>query len=177
MDRTAFELVKEGNKYVIEPSRDKVVQIRSEKSAQGTTPTTWFVVYYDSVKETEVKDFRFATGTEIKFSAGNLISIRRDVRLLDSPSEHYTEMDSSMLTVDSDRALSIALKEPVLESLSVKSTDMTLKQGPDGYPVWKISIWAIKKNTKIDVKTGEIWISCVDGKVCRITVDPARIGS
>jgi len=29
---TAFDLVKEGNRYVGEPSKDKVVQIRSDKS-------------------------------------------------------------------------------------------------------------------------------------------------
>lgn len=176
MDRTAFELVKEGNKYVIEQSHDKVVRIRSEKSARGTIPSTWYVFYYESLKPLESGDSRIATGTEIKFSSGNLVSIRRNVRLLEDSSEPYSEIDPAMMTVDSDRALGIALREPVLESLSVASTDMTLEQGPDGYPVWKISIWAIKKNTKIDVKTGEIWVSCVDGKVCKITVNPARIG-
>ncbi|HSH93116.1 MAG TPA: hypothetical protein VK968_03145, partial [Roseimicrobium sp.] len=46
-DKTAFDLVKDGNKYVSEESKDKVVQIRSEKSFNGTSPATWYVVYYD----------------------------------------------------------------------------------------------------------------------------------
>ncbi|MGV3756069.1 MAG: hypothetical protein ACO1QS_11865 [Verrucomicrobiota bacterium] len=176
LDRTAFELVKEGNKYIVEQSRDKVIQIRSEKSSRKSMPTTWYVVYFDSVKAAGAGAFRFATGTELKFSAGNLVSIRRDVQLLEAPTDKYVGMDAAMLTVDSDRALEIALKEPVLESLKVMSTDMTLEQGPEGYPVWKISIWANKKDTTIDVKAGEIWVSCVDGKVCKITVNPGRVG-
>jgi hypothetical protein len=176
LDRTAFELAKEGNKYIVEQSRDKVVQIRSEKSSRNTTPAIWYVVYFDSVKAAGAGNFRFATGTELKFSAGNLVSIRRDVQLLEAPTDKYVEMDAAMLTVDSDRALGIALKEPVLESLKVMATDMTLEQGPEGYPVWKISIWANKKNTTVDVKAGEIWVSCIDGKVCKMTVNPGRVG-
>ena len=41
---SAYDLIKEGNRYVGEQSKDKVVQIRSEKSIGGLTPTVWFVV-------------------------------------------------------------------------------------------------------------------------------------
>ena len=37
-EMTAFELIKEGNRYVGEESKDKVVQIRSEKSVGSLTP-------------------------------------------------------------------------------------------------------------------------------------------
>lgn len=176
MDRSAFELAKDGDKYIVESSRDKVIQIRSEKSIHGLTPNVWYVVYFDSMKETGVENYRFAYATELKFSSGNLVSIKRDKELLNSSSEQYTPMDMSSMTVDSTQALSIALKEPVLESLKVSGSDMTLEQGPEGYPVWKVSVWAIKNGTKIDVKVGEIWISSLDGKVCKLTVDPARVG-
>lgn len=45
-DSTAFDLIKEGDKYVGEQARDRVVQIRSEKSVGGLTPTfcTWFIM-------------------------------------------------------------------------------------------------------------------------------------
>lgn len=176
MDRSAFDLIKEGNKYVIEQSRDKVVQIRSEKSKHGTTPTTWYVTYFDKVRDTDVKTYRVATGTELKFTAGNLVSVHRDLQLLETSDEHYAEMDMSMLTVDSNEALDVALKEPILTGLKVMSSDMVLEQGPEGYPVWKVSIWAARKDAKVDVKVGEIWVSSVDGKVCKMTINPGRVG-
>jgi len=47
-DMTAFEMAKEGNRYIGEQAKDKVVQIRSEKSIASLTPDIWYVVYYDS---------------------------------------------------------------------------------------------------------------------------------
>jgi hypothetical protein len=44
---TAFDLIKEGNRYVGEPAKDKIVQIRSEKSIGSITPNIWYVVFYD----------------------------------------------------------------------------------------------------------------------------------
>ena len=44
---TALQLVKEGNKHVGEDARDKVVQIRSDKSIGSLTPNVWYMVYYD----------------------------------------------------------------------------------------------------------------------------------
>jgi hypothetical protein len=44
---TAFELIKEGNRYIGEQAKDRVVQMRSEKSVASLNPTIWFVVYYD----------------------------------------------------------------------------------------------------------------------------------
>lgn len=177
LDRTALELAKEGNKYVVEQSRDKVVQIRSEKSPRNTTtPATWYVVYYDSLKPSEDGKVRFATGTEVKFTGGNLVSVTRNVQVLSSDTDEFGEMDYGNLKVDSDRALEIALKEPVLENLKVMATDVTLEQGTEDFPVWKISVWANKKGTPIDLKVGQIWVSSVDGKVCKITINPGRVG-
>ena len=45
---TALELAKEGNRYVGEHAKDKVVQIRSEKSVGSLTPNVWYVVFFDS---------------------------------------------------------------------------------------------------------------------------------
>jgi hypothetical protein len=41
---TAFDLIKEGSRYVGEQANDKIVQIRSEKSVGPLTPKIWFVV-------------------------------------------------------------------------------------------------------------------------------------
>ena len=59
---TAFQLMKLGNDYVGKEARDKVVQIRSEKSIGSLTPAIWYVVYYDA-------DATFKA-TEVKFAAG-----------------------------------------------------------------------------------------------------------
>jgi hypothetical protein len=40
---TAFQLIKEGNKHVGEDAKDKVAQIRSEKSIGGLVPSIWYV--------------------------------------------------------------------------------------------------------------------------------------
>src|SRR6266536_2213152 len=46
-ERTGLSLIKDANEYVGKDVRDKVVQIRSEKSIAGLTPNIWFVVFYD----------------------------------------------------------------------------------------------------------------------------------
>ncbi|HZV35459.1 MAG TPA: hypothetical protein VFB72_12875, partial [Verrucomicrobiae bacterium] len=54
---TAFQLVKEGNRYVGEDVKNQVVEIRSEKSVGSLTPNIWYVTYFDpdaTFKATEV---------------------------------------------------------------------------------------------------------------------------
>ena len=40
-DPTALQLIKEGNRFIGEQSKDKVQQIRSDKSIAGLTPSIW----------------------------------------------------------------------------------------------------------------------------------------
>ena len=42
---TAFQLAKDGNRFVGEPSQDKVLEIYSEKSIASLTPSLWTVAY------------------------------------------------------------------------------------------------------------------------------------
>ena len=44
-EMTAYQLIKEGNRYVGEECKDKVVQIRSERSVAGLTPIIWYIVW------------------------------------------------------------------------------------------------------------------------------------
>src|SRR4051794_26649057 len=74
-DLTAFDLIKEGNRYVGEEAKDKVVQIRSEKSIGTLTPTIWFIVFYDP-------DATFKA-TEVKFGAGRKMDVKRPMRMLE----------------------------------------------------------------------------------------------
>ena|SRR5438093_1194659 len=66
---TAFELIKEANRYVGEQSKDKVVQIRSEKSVGSLTPVVWFVVLYDPTATLKA--------AEVQFAAGKMVGVKR----------------------------------------------------------------------------------------------------
>ena len=96
---TAFELIKLGNDYVGKDARDKVVQIRSEKSIGSLTPTIWFVVYYDV-------DASFKA-TEVKFEAGKKAAVKRPWRMLEYVKADKV-FDKAKLKVDSDAAIKIA---------------------------------------------------------------------
>src|SRR6185369_11685440 len=72
---TALELIKEANHYVGDEVKDKVVQIRSEKSVGTLTPNIWYVVFYDA-------DARMKA-TEVKFGAGRKLDVQRPFRLLE----------------------------------------------------------------------------------------------
>src|SRR5688500_3752603 len=62
---TAFALIQEGNRYVGEDVKDKVLQIRSEKSADGLTPKTWHIVYYDIHVRTKETKLKFEDGKKV----------------------------------------------------------------------------------------------------------------
>src|SRR5215470_17529530 len=74
-DATAFQLAKKGNDYVGIQSKDKVVQIRSDKSVGSMTPNIWYVVYYDP-------DATFKS-VEVKFGAGQKLDVSHPGRLLE----------------------------------------------------------------------------------------------
>src|SRR5689334_1272576 len=59
---TALQLAKEGNRYIGEQSKDKVVQIRSEKSIGSLVPNIWFVVYYDPTATFKAVEVKFGGG-------------------------------------------------------------------------------------------------------------------
>src|SRR5262245_13397253 len=79
---TAFDLIKEGNRYVGEDAKNKVVQIRSEKSVGSLTPSVWYVVYYDA-------DATFKA-TEVKFGAGKKMTVKRPMRIIEAAKKDQT---------------------------------------------------------------------------------------
>lgn len=165
-DQTAYDLAKEGNRYVGEQAKDKIVQIRSEKSMGSTTPNIWFVVYRDETATMK--------SVEVKFGAGKMMEVKRPFRVLEMASKHQ-EMDSKKLKIDSDKALTIAMKEPILENLKITASELKLEPGSDGMPTWKVSLWAAKLKSSKDVKIGEIWLAAEDGKVNKIDITPKRV--
>ena len=74
-EATAFELAKEGNRYVGEQSKDRIVQIRCEKSVGGLIPNIWYVVFYDPTATLKA--------VEVKFGAGKMLDVKRPMRLLE----------------------------------------------------------------------------------------------
>lgn len=166
-DPTAFELAKEGNRYIGEQSKDKVVQIRSEKSVASLTPKIWRVVYRDETATLKT--------VEVKFVAGKMTDVKRPLRLLEPITDKNGPLDHKKLKIDSDKAIKTALKEPILENLKITATELKLEHG-DEAPVWKIRLWASKlKNPNKDVDLGEITLSAEDGKIVKLDVHLSRV--
>ena len=158
-DLTAFQLIKEGNRHVGEDAKDKVTQIRSEKSIGSLTPTIWYVVYYDPDAT--------AKATEVKFGAGRKLEVKRPARLFELAGKNYLALPKEKLKTDSDKALDIATKDPLLKNLKLTASRMTLEKWEE-QPVWKVRLWAAKlRNPGKDADIGEIFIAAEDGKVVR----------
>src|SRR5882672_10939460 len=104
-EMSAFDLAKEGNRYIGEQSKDRIVQIRSEKSVGTMTPDIWYVVYYDP--DAALK------AVEVKFGAGKKMEVKRPVRLLEPITRAHEPLPKDKLKIDSDKALDIASREPV----------------------------------------------------------------
>jgi hypothetical protein len=164
---TAFSLMKEGNRYVGEQAKDRVVQVRSEKSVGGLNPTIWYVVYYDPTATFKA--------VEVKFGGGKMMDVKRPFRVIESVSSSGKEMDKEKLKVDSDKAIGMAVKEPVLENLEVRSVQAKLENSNSG-PVWIIKLWASKlKNRNETADLGEITYSADDGKIIKNDIHPDRV--
>jgi hypothetical protein len=165
-DMTAFQLIKEGDHYVGDQSKDKVVQISSEKSVASLTPNIWYVVYYDPD----------VTGkaVEVKFGAGQKMKVSHPLRLLEAVNEEKV-FDRAKLTVDSDRALEIAKSLPLLKNLTLKASKMWLLHGDAG-PVWKVKLWAAKlTNPDHEADIGVVVISATDGSIVKLDFHPRSV--
>jgi hypothetical protein len=169
-EMTAFELAKEGNRYIGEQSKDKVVQIRSDKSVGTLNPNLWYIVYYDP-------DATFRA-VEVKFGAGAKMDVKRTARLLEPIANADEPLPREKLKVDSDKALDIATKQPLLEKLTLKASRLVLeRRGFDDHtPVWKIRLWAAKlKNPGDTADLGEVVVSAEDGTVLKSDLKPERV--
>lgn len=167
---TAFELAKEGNRFVGEQSKDKIVQIRSEKSVGSLQPNIWFIVYYDP--DAVLK------AVEVKFGAGQKMDVKRPARLLEPITNGEEPLPREKLKIDSDRALDIATKEPLLGNLKLKASRLVLERrgAEDSTPVWKVRLWAAKlKNPNDNADVGEVIISAEDGRVLKSDLKPEHV--
>src|SRR5580700_4701079 len=158
-DVTAFNLIKEGDRYVGEGVKDQVVQIRSEKSMGGLTPNIWYVVYYN-------EDATFKA-EEVKFEGGKKVSVKRPARVLELAGRSSDILEHKKMNVDSDKAQATATGDSALASVKVKATQFWLQHGEEA-PTWKVRLWAGKiDDPDKEQEIGDIYISADDGKVTR----------
>ena len=166
-DATAFDLMKEGNRYVGEQAKDRVVQVRSEKSMGSLSPKVWYVVFYDPTASMKA--------VEVKFAAGKMVDVKRPFRLIERMSDSTRPMDKDKLKIDSDKAIEIAAKEPILEDIKVKSVEAKLENSDLG-PVWRLRLWAQKlnkENALADI--GKMVITADEGKVIENDIKLSRL--
>jgi hypothetical protein len=169
-EQTAYDLAKEGNRYVGEQSKDQVVQIRSEKSISGLTPDMWYVVYYDP--DAPLK------AVEVKFGAGKKMDVKRPARLIEPIIKAQDPLPKDQLKIDSNDAVKIASKEPLLARLTLKASQLTLERRSvdDSAAVWKVRLWAAKlKNPNDNVEVGEVIVSAADGSVLKSDLKPDHV--
>jgi hypothetical protein len=166
-DLTAFQLIKEGDHFVGDQSKGKVVQIRSEKSVASLTPEIWYVVYYDP--DATLK------AVEVKFGAGQKMKVTHPLRLLEPVTGEDKVLDRSKLTVDSNRALEIAKSQPLLSNLALRASQLWLLHGDLG-PVWKVKFWASKLQHPNDyADIGVVFISAADGSIVKTDLHPNSV--
>ena len=163
-DPTAYQLVKLANQYVGIQSKDKVVQIRSEKSLASLTPVIWYVVFYDPDA--------FFKATEVKFGAGEKLDVSRPGRVLEFFGGDKTPLESRRLLVDSDQAIKIAVSQPLLKNLTITATQLWLEHGDLG-PQWRVKIWANKlSDPDHGADVGEVTLSAADGSIIKLDLHP-----
>jgi hypothetical protein len=165
-DPTALNLVKSGDNYVGEQSKDKILEIYSEKSVTSLEPNIWHVVYYDP----DV----FFRSTDVKFGAGQEMTVSHPMHAFALPAKPDQILDPARIKVDSDRALHIAASQPLLKGLNLRYSKMTLQKTDDGV-VWKVEFWAVKINDQSKVAdVGTVCISAADGSVINYDLHPDK---
>jgi hypothetical protein len=164
-DPTALQLVKNGDNYVGIQSKDKILEIFSDKSVAMLQPNVWHVVYYDP-------DVTFKS-VDVKFGAGQEMEVTHPLHAFGMPAKASDILDQSKVSVDSDRALGIATSQPLLKGLTLRSSKMALDNGDSG-PTWKVELYAAKVSdpTK-EVSVGSVWISATDGSLIKLDLHPS----
>ncbi len=164
---TALALANKGNDYVGIQSKDRIVEISSDRSMGSLMPSVWHVVYYDP-------DSPFRR-LEVKFGGGQETDVSHPVlRPFEPPKAANEILDKSKLKVDSDQALNIATGQAMLKPLTLRAAKLTLTQGDVG-PIWKVQLWAAKaRNPDHEADLGTVTISATDGSMVKSELRPNK---
>ena len=157
---TAFELIKEGNRSLGEQSKDKVLDIHSDKSIASLTPNMWFVAYFDPDAPKK--------RVEVKFGAGRQMGVKRGMPTpFGAGGSPDKVLDMKKLKFDSDHAIKTATTDPLLAKLTIKATQLWLENSA-GTAVWKVRLWAAKlRKPDATADIGDIFISAESGEVVK----------
>jgi hypothetical protein len=165
---TALDLIKKGNDYVGIQSKDKVIQIISDRSVASLEPNIWHVLYYDPSV--------FSKAVEVRFEAGEQAAVGHPVRPFQLPAGTNQVLELPKITVDSDRAVDIATKQPLLKGLNLRYSKLTLQKGKTG-PEWKVELWSAKiSDPTKDANVGYVRISATDGTIVQSNLHPGSAG-
>ena len=163
---TAFQLAKEGNRFIGEPSRDKVLEIYSEKSIASLTPSLWTVVFYDPDARSKV--------VEVKFGSGLKLDVTRPWKIFGTGKEADV-IDFKKVKVDSSEAIKVATGLQLLSPFTLKNTQLRLARTDDGL-VWRVRLWAAKLGKPDAVmEIGDVFVSPKDGAVVRADLHIERL--
>jgi hypothetical protein len=163
---TAFQLAKEGNRFVGEPSKDKVLEIYSDKSIANLVPSVWTVVYFDADARSKV--------VEVKFGSGLKLDVSRPWKVFGSGKEAEV-VDFKKVKVDSNEAIKVATGLQLLSPFTLKNTQLRLAHTDDGL-VWRVRLWAAKLGKPDAImEIGEVFISPTDGSVVRADLHIERL--
>jgi hypothetical protein len=151
-----LKAVQEANRNVAAEARDKIIQLRSDKSTNGLSPGVWTVLYYDP-------SVRMKT-TVVNVGRGKDAKVEHPFRLFNRPSPALV-FDVSKVRIDSDEALKVAQKDRLLDKVKLTSSRVTLELWEDG-PVWKIEFWAEKsRESQQAADIGQIFVDAREAKV------------
>ena len=155
---TVFALVKAGDSFVAPAAKDKITGIHSEKSAASLVPDVWYVDYYDSTTA-------FKT-TEVKFVDGKMMEVKQPKRLLNTLSGTKL-LEWRKLKIDSDHAMSIALKDPLLKKVDLQAAQFWLERTTVG-ATWKIRFWMARMGKPNETtEIGDLYISSKSGEILK----------
>ncbi|MEI8291574.1 MAG: hypothetical protein WCH99_19065 [Verrucomicrobiota bacterium] len=164
---TAFQLAREGNRFVGEPSKGKVLEISSDKSIAGITPSIWRVAYFDPDARSRV--------VEVKFGSGLKMEVNRPWKVFTSGGKEERVLDLKKFKVDSDEALKIATTQKLLQPFTLKYSQLWLQRNDDGL-TWKVRLWAAKLGkSDVIVEIGDLFLSPEDGQVVRADLHIDRL--
>lgn len=113
--------------------------------------------------------------TEVKFGKGKMLDVKRPVHMIERITGDDQMLDRKKLKVDSDKAIETALKEKLLDKLTITATQLWLQRAGSGGvgdavgndPVWKVRILAAKLRKPEDADIGDVFISAETGKVLK----------